>query len=118
MVCDLAEYYHIFDYQGFSAIYIATLVCGLPEGSRTLKALSNRKYSIEQLLMANMVDLLSLIWWSKTKDGQKNRNKPKLITETLHNEKEKEQITTFNSSDDFEKMKQKILEKKKNGKRN
>lgn len=115
MLCDLAEYYHIYDYEAFPMMYIATLCCGLPEGSRVVKKITKMKVTSEQLLLANIADRLSLIWWSKTKDGAKNRNRPQLIIEQLTQKEEKNEGIKFDSGEDFEAMRRKIIEDKKNG---
>lgn len=116
MVCDLAEYYHIYNYKSFPMEYISTLCCGLPAESRTLKKINGMKCSTEELMLINIVDKLSLIWWSKTKDGQKNRNRPKLICEIMQEKEESKNRIAFNSPEEFEAMRRKIIEgKKKHG---
>lgn len=117
MLCDLAEFYHIYRYKDFPMEYIATLVTGLPSQSRVIKRVNNLGYSTEELLLANIVDRLSLIWWSKTSDGQKNRNRPKLITSAIVEQKEKSNNTSFDSVDEFEKKREELKEKKSHGRR-
>ncbi|WP_424462883.1 DUF5361 domain-containing protein [Pseudoclavibacter helvolus] len=34
-------------------------------------------WDLERMLLAEQIDLLSLLVWAKTKDGSKNRNRPK-----------------------------------------
>lgn len=34
---------------------------------------------VENQMLAAQTDLLALIWWSKTRDGQKNKNRPKPV---------------------------------------
>ena len=83
LICDFAEYYHIYNYRALPVKYAATLACGLRENSRIKKALSGTSYDTETLLLAAAVGRLSLIWWSKTQDGQQNVNRPALISEAL-----------------------------------
>lgn len=118
MICDLAQFYHLFYYKQFPMPYVATLVCGLPNSARVVKKISNTGCSTEELLLANICDLLSLIWWSKTKDGQKGRNRPKLITQSLKDKQTRKTAVTFTTPDEFENTRTKIIEEKKNGKRN
>jgi len=88
LICDLAQYYNIYDYTDYNVALIATLACGLPADSRLMKTLSKQKLTIEQTLLSLIVDRLSWLVWAKTKDGQKGRNKPESIYEILTKEKE------------------------------
>lgn len=115
MICDLAEFYNIYDYKSFSVEYIATLCIGFPSNARTIKKINNG-YSTEELLLANIVDRLSLIWWSKTEDGQNNVNRPKLLIGSYAENKSDNASMTFESGDDYEEMRQEIIKgKNKNG---
>ena len=64
-----------------SVIETADMAALLPRGSRTFTAI-NPEYSWEQshYLLANIDYSLKLLVWAQTKDGQKNRNRPKPIT--------------------------------------
>lgn len=101
LICDFAEYYHIYDYRALPVKYAATLACGLGENSRIKKALSGTNYNTETLLLAAVVDRLSLIWWSKTQDGQKNVNRPMLISEALQETVQVSDTKLFNSGEEF-----------------
>lgn len=70
-------------------------------------ALGNSKLTLEQILMARMVDELSWLHWSKTKDGSKNRNRPESILQALTEEK-KEETEVFLTADDFNSAWEKI----------
>lgn len=101
LICDFAEYYHIYDYRALPVKYAATLACGLSENSRIKKTLSGTRYDTETLLLAAAVDRLSLIWWSKTQDGQKNVNRPVLIFEALQGTAQESDTELFNSGEEF-----------------
>jgi len=88
LICDLAQYYNIYNYLELDVNFIATLACGLPGESRCMRALTNQKLTIEQTLLSLIVDRLSWLVWAKTKDGQKGRNKPESVYEILTKEKE------------------------------
>lgn len=34
------------------------------------------QWGLTQMLLADLVDHVSLLWWTKTEDGQKDRNRP------------------------------------------
>lgn len=89
---DFQQYYGInLDGMGmdYSHAHAASLMVQLPQTSRVAKALNpdNEWSDAEYLLAAIEYDLRVLIW-QKTKDGQKNRNRPK-PTETPHDVAEK-----------------------------
>ena len=88
LICDLAQYYNIYNYTDYNVVLIATLACGLPLESRCMKAIASQKLTLEQTLLSLIVDRLSWLVWAKTKDGQKGRNKPESVYELLTKEKE------------------------------
>lgn len=87
---------------------IATLAAGLREDSRSAMSLSGMRVTTKELLMAAAVDRLSLLVWSKTKDAEKGRRRPKSIVEALTG-KEKKKIATFATAEEFEKTKREII---------
>ncbi len=125
LICDLAETYNLYfdsfivnpgewpdtnepiplkDIFGreFKPLMVATLSCGLSETSRIKMKVTNRKASLDQILLAASVDRLSVLIWQKTKDGQKNRNHPKSIVETLLGDKKKDELEVFEDEAAFE----------------
>ena len=83
VVCDLAETYGIFDYHSLPSTYIATLAVGLRDDARIKLKMSQTAYPLKTMLLASAVDRLSLLVWAKTKDAEKNRNRPKSVLEEL-----------------------------------
>ena len=82
LICDLPETYTIHDMYMYSAFFIATLSAGLRADSRIMLKLSDMKISTEMMLLTAILDNLNILIWSKTKDAEKGRNKPKsLFTE-------------------------------------
>lgn len=110
LVCDLAETYQIYDYKQLPSSMVAVFSCGLRETSRIKMKLSGQKIPLDTILLAGISDNLRLLLWTKTKDGQKNVNRPESILHKLseNNPREKEEII-FDSGEDFEKMRQKLL---------
>ena len=111
LICDLAEYYHIYDYEKQPPLFIATLACGLRDGSRVISELSGTTYPMETLILAGMSDTLKLLTWMQSVDGAKNRNRPAEILPTLLGKKseKKEAVMTFSSPEEFEAARRKIL---------
>lgn len=70
--------------------------------------LSGSKITLDQMLMARMVDELSFQSWAETKDGQKNRNRPESVLKALTEDKEDETVS-FITVDDFNKAWKEIV---------
>lgn len=111
--CDLAETYGIYDYRRLPITKVAVFSYGLRDDSRIKMKLSGVKVGVSDLLIANAVDRLSLILYSKTKDAEKGKNPPKLITPSLSGvsyELDRDDVQGFSSSEEFENMRMKIIE--------
>lgn len=93
VVCDLAETYGIFDYHSLPSTYIATLTVGLRDDARIKLKMSQTAYPLKTMLLASAVDRLSLLVWAKTKDAEKNRNRPKSVLEELMKKPESDIIS-------------------------
>lgn len=113
LICDLAETYGIFDYRQLPADQVAVFALGLRDDSRIKLAMTNSKVPFETFLLAGVLDRLSALVWFKTTDGQKGINKPLMVAEELTGKtkaKESKEMI-FDSGEDFEEYRQKILEK-------
>lgn len=107
----MAEFYRVYDWRALPVKYTATLVSGLGEKSRTFKALAGVSYDIDTMLLAAAVDYLALLWWGKTKDGQKNRSRPKRIVDSLIKEKKKKtDLVSFSDGESFKEARRRLLE--------
>ena len=111
LVCDFAETYQVFDYKSLPARLVATLAAGLRDNSRIKMKMAGVPCSNETLLLAMAVDRLSLLFWAKTEDGQKNRNRPESIYMRILglNEKPENNVVAFENGCDFEAARKKIL---------
>ena len=112
LICDFAEYYHIYNYMQYGARYAATLTVGLPDASRTKRKLMNQQATVEQMLLATIADYTSLLFWSKTKDAEEGKNRPKsLLNRILGNKEEEDEsnVQAFDSVDAFEEARAKLL---------
>lgn len=107
LICDLAETYHIYNYKQLPPFKVAIFAIGLRDNSRTKIKLSGSKVSPEILLLSGIHDRLSLLLWSKTKDAEKGRNKPKLILNSLY--KQETEVSTFASGKEFDEERQMLL---------
>ena len=108
LICDMAETYHVYDYKKMRPMQAAILACGLPDDSRIKRKLSGQKHTTQTVLLACIADSLRFIAWTKTKDAQKNMNRPKSILEELMTEPE--QYASFDSIEAYEAARAKIME--------
>lgn len=104
MICDLAEYYHILNYQEYPSDLVGTLVFGLRQDSRVMMKLSGAPITHTEWLLARIADELRDQSWARSKDGEKGRNRPKHILDKLLGLEKKEQYATFETMEDFERM--------------
>ena len=58
--------------------------------------------SFDTYLLAQAVDALNVLCWMKTKDGEKGRNRPFMISDKLKTKKPVEDTGRFADADDFE----------------
>lgn len=117
LICDFAETYSIYNYKSLPLKLVATLASGLSGDSRIKRKLSGLNHSIDTLLLACIVDRLSLLLWRDTKDASKGKNKPESMYELLtsSNKDVSESHNSFTSGKEFEKERQRILNKIKKG---
>lgn len=106
LLCDLAETYHIYDFKALPLTKIAIFAKGLREDSRIKMKMSENKFNVKESLLAGILDRLTLILYSKTKDAEKGKNYPKLLLDEVE---KKEEIEGFMSGEDFERMREKII---------
>lgn len=115
LICDLAEYYSIYDYESHPPQRVAILIKGLRENSRIMNKIAKIKNIREDILLTAIFDNLNWLLWTKTKDGQKNRNKPKQLLNFMINNIEDKQVMAYTSSEDFVKERERIINEIKKG---
>ncbi|MDK6371997.1 MULTISPECIES: DUF5361 domain-containing protein [Aerococcus] len=94
---------------------MAVFVAGLPEESRIVKKLSGQKLSYDSLLLTSIFDQINLLLWSKTKDGQKGKNRPDSLTKEITGKKEESKVTAFTSGEDFKAAREKMIKELERG---
>ena len=110
--CDMAETYGIIDLDRIPVRKLATLSAGLRSDSRIISKMNGSKVAFRDLMIAGMYDIVSLLFWSKTTDAQRNINRPPSILEKLLNrKKERDDVVSFESGKEFEEARRKILSK-------
>lgn len=94
LVCDLAEYYHIYDYRSVPAKLLGTLTVGLRDESRIGMLRRREKASPEVMMLARIYDMLTLIFSKKGADIKSLAKQLTIVT----NESD---YRSFATSDEF-----------------
>ena len=84
---------------------MATLVFGLADNSRVKRKLSEHKLSIEQSLMAMIIDDLNFICWTYSREARKGKSySRKSIYKALLGEYkvEKDELISFETPEEYE----------------
>ena len=102
LICDFAETYHVYDWRALPARTAATLAMGLGPDSRIMQKISGSQLPIDTMLLAMITDAIRFIAWTKTKDAERGRNRPKSVVEALIGKKDGGTETAgFDSGEDF-----------------
>lgn len=116
LICDMAETYHVYNWRTLPLRTAATLACGLRDDSRIKMLMAGTQYPMDTYLLASIADMLKIIAWQRTKDGQKGVNKPKMILDTItRKSKGKDQAVGYKTAKEYEAARAKIVEEIKNG---
>ena len=111
LICDLAETYHILDYKSLPPVTVAILAVGLRDDSRIKMHMGGAVMSADRLMLAGVLDRLSMLLWMQSKDAQKGRNKPKLILDSL----KAADVSSFATGKDFDNARELIIRKWRQG---
>lgn len=107
LICDMAETYHIYDLRGLPLKTLAVLACGLSADGRVMRKMRGSVLTFRDSLMCLAIDKISQLVWLQSKDGEKNRNRPKSILEELT--KPKAEPKGFSSVSEFEAARKRII---------
>lgn len=109
-ICDMAETYRIYDIKAYPVSFIATLAAGLGIDSRTRKKMDGRNYGNSELLLSLIFDKVNWLCWTKTKDAEHKKNMPESLYAILTGtNKQKEEVTSFTTAEDFEKRRKELI---------
>lgn len=97
----MAETYGIFDYKEVKPSIVATLAVGLPESSRIRRKFSGISLTLEQMMLAMLVDGVNISIWQRS--GAKKSRKPLSIFKKLtEKEKPKDELMSFRTPEEYE----------------
>lgn len=110
----MAETYHVLDIDALPIPLFATLAAGLREDSRSKSAQRGDSVGVDTMLAALAVDNLSTIAWLLACMGSKTKpDKPKSVFDTLTKQSAEtggKEALSFESGEDFENYRKKLLE--------
>ena len=109
--CDFAEVYGVLDREALPPKKAAALACGLSPDSRIRRKLNGQRWPMNTLLTAMATDRLGELVWTKTKDGQRGRNRPKSILRMLTEDPKKNEpeSLSFDTPEEFERARRAII---------
>ena len=97
----MAETYGIYDYKEIKPSIVATLAVGLPDSSRIKRKYSGVNLTLEQMLLAMIVDGINLSIWQRS--GAKKSRKPDRIFKKLtEKDKPKDELMSFRTAEEYE----------------
>ncbi|MCQ2530279.1 MAG: hypothetical protein MJ086_03395 [Lachnospiraceae bacterium] len=115
LICDFAQYYHIYDYESLPVRKQAIYAWGLPDDSRIKKAMSGREYALSDLLLMALVDWVGNMNWQYASVNSKHApQKPQSLMKLLAKSATGE-IKGYTDAESFEAERRNILEKINNG---
>lgn len=101
LMCDLAETYGIFNMETLPIVQIATLAIGLKGDSRIMRKVAGQPTDSTTIFLAGILDRLSFIAWTKTKDAQKGHNRPKSILDELFEKRTDKNFEVYETGEEF-----------------
>lgn len=113
LLCDLAETYHIYDFEQLPLNKVAVFSVGLRDNSRIKTKMLGLENPLDRMIQMSIADRLAVLLWSKTKDGEKGKNKPALWSD-IGGQKEKSEVV-FDSGKDFINKREEILKRMERG---
>lgn len=102
LICDLAETYGIYDMWSLPLRTVATLAAGLRDNSRIKLKMAGSKLDTDTILLAGMLDRLSILIWQLNGLGGETSKKPESILEKLMGLESGEKVEVFETGDDFD----------------
>jgi hypothetical protein len=83
---------------------------GLREDARIMMKITKRTLKLETMLLAGILDRLSLLVWQNTEDGQKGENKPEsMLMKLMGVDEDENEVAGFNTAEEFEKKRRQLL---------
>ena len=106
----MAETYGILDYKEVKPSIVATLAVGLPDTSRIKRKYSGISLTLDQMLLALLVDGMNISIWQRS-GGKKSRKPESIFKKLTEKQKPKDELMSFQTPEDYEAWMEKKREK-------
>lgn len=83
LICDFAQYYHIYNWRGLPLRTAAALAAGLPAESRCRMRELGLEWPIHTILLARICDAVELLLWRHTKAAEEGEEPPRGVLAAL-----------------------------------
>lgn len=110
----MAETYGILDYKEVRPSVVATLAVGLPESSRIKRKYSGINLTLEQMLLAMLVDGVNISIWQRA-GGKKSKKPMSIFKKLTEKDKPKDELMSFRTPEAYEAWMERKREIWKNG---
>ena len=116
LICDLAEFYSIYDWTGVPVRTLGILCSGLRHESRIYQKMHGIKADMDTIMLARILDDVNDIIWSRSKHPTSS-NRPPRIAETLFESKDEnnQSVCAYDTPYEYEQARQRIMEQINNG---
>lgn len=106
LICDFAQFYHVYDINSLDVRTAAILMSGLPKESRLVRELTGNKPDQETLLMASILDTARNIEYAVFQSHSKKKLKrPQSVVKKLlgieDGEKRQNDVQGFGTAEEF-----------------
>jgi len=109
LICDFAEYYHLYDLHSVDLRTASVLACGLPADSRSIRKITGQKYSLEMIIRMKTLDTLASIEHAYVSVHSKRKvPRPQSIFKLLSGKTDKD-VQAFRSGAEFEIARERLL---------
>ena len=114
LICDFAQYYHVYDIDAVDVQTAAILACGLPSDSRTIREMSGSKHDPERIYKYALIDAVRSVEWAiiQAHSGKKKVKRPEsMLQKYLGLDKDqKQEVQGFDSPEEYEAARARIIE--------
>ncbi len=109
LICDFAQFYHIYDLDQFPLKRQAILACGLPEDARIIRKIIKQKVPTNTLLLMAVIDSIRDLEYQYVVSHSKKKKlqRPKSLLSTLQ-EKQTE-VASYDTEEEYEAAKRRIV---------
>lgn len=112
MICDLAETYHILDWQRVPGRTLGALVAGLGPETRIGMELAGIRGTPDHIILGRIYDAVNLLLYSMTKDAKTGENKPESYADKfiIANDKQEDEYEAYTDAEAYHEARRRIIE--------